>query len=62
MRIPLQGSEPHLRQLRSLLFKINGGQEGYYLANILDKQYYYCGKNPYDVKAKLNELGIIRPE
>ncbi len=43
-------------------FRINGGKEGYYLANILEKQYYYCGENPYDVKVKLNELGIIKPE
>ncbi|MBW4505978.1 MAG: hypothetical protein KME64_05660 [Scytonematopsis contorta HA4267-MV1] len=39
-------------------FRINGGQEGYYLANILEKKYYYCGKNYQNVKAKLNELGI----
>jgi hypothetical protein len=39
-------------------FKINGGEEGYYLANILDKQYYYCGCLPQDVKNKLLELGI----
>lgn len=43
-------------------FRINGGKEGYYLANILDKQYYCCGENSYDVRAKLNELGINRPE
>lgn len=43
-------------------FRINGGKEGYYLANILEKKYYYCGENPHDVKAKLSELGIIRPE
>ena len=39
-------------------FKMNGGKEGYYLANILDKKYYYCGKSPQDVKKKLIELGI----
>ncbi len=39
-------------------FKINGGKEGYYLANILDKKYCYCGEFPQDVKNKLIELGI----
>lgn len=40
--------------------KINHGKEGYYLANIMDKKYYYCGKRPEDVKIKLLELGIGR--
>ncbi|MBD2772250.1 hypothetical protein [Iningainema tapete] len=43
-------------------FKINGGKEGYYLANIMDKKYYYCGKYPLDVKVKLIELGIGKPD
>jgi hypothetical protein len=42
-------------------FKINGGKEGYYLANILDKKYYYCGQSPQDVKNRLIELGIGKP-
>lgn len=41
-------------------FKINSGKSGYYLANILEKKYYYCGQYPQDVKAKLMELGIGR--
>jgi hypothetical protein len=40
------------------LFRINGGQQGYYIANILDKKYYYCGNGWKDVQLKLKELGI----
>ncbi|MBE9215078.1 hypothetical protein IQ247_20825 [Plectonema cf. radiosum LEGE 06105] len=42
------------------LFRINGGKQGYYIANILDKRYYYCGTDWKDVKIKLLELGIGR--
>lgn len=42
------------------LFRINGGKQGYYIANILDKKYYYCGAEWQDVKNKLLELGIGR--
>lgn len=42
------------------LFRINGGKQGYYIANILDKKYYYCGTEWQDVKNKLLELGIGR--
>ncbi len=44
------------------LFRINGGKQGYYIANILDKKHYYCGTEWSDVKAKLVELGIGRPD
>ena len=44
------------------LFRINGGKQGYYVANILDKKYYYCGVEWKDVKAKLRELGIGRTD
>lgn len=40
------------------LFRINGGKPGYYLANVRDKKYYYCGQEWAGVKAKLKELGI----
>jgi len=43
-------------------FRINGGKQGYYIANILDRKYYYCGPEWSDVKAKLQELGIGRPD
>ena len=42
--------------------RINGGLQGYYIANILEKKYYYCGTEWSDVKAKLQELGIGRPD
>ena len=42
------------------LFKINGGRLGYYLVNLVDKKYYYCGQNLDDVKAKFIELGVAR--
>ena len=44
------------------LFRINGGKLGYYLANLLDKQYYYCGGTIDDVRHTLQGLGIGRPE
>jgi hypothetical protein len=44
------------------LFRINGGRQGYYIANILDKKYYYCGSEWEDVKVKLRELGITRDD
>ncbi len=40
------------------LFRINGGKPGYYLANLWDRKYYYCGSNLEDVRAKLLELGV----
>ncbi|MBW4505014.1 MAG: hypothetical protein KME64_00610 [Scytonematopsis contorta HA4267-MV1] len=44
------------------LFRINGGKQGYYVADILGKLYYYCGAEWEDVKTKLKELGIGRPD
>jgi hypothetical protein len=44
------------------LFRVNGGQNGYYIANIRDKQYYYCGSDWADVKVKLRQLGIGRDD
>jgi hypothetical protein len=44
------------------LFRINGGKQGYYIANILDKKYYYCGIEWQDVKNKFRELGIGRDD
>lgn len=44
------------------LFRINGGKPGYYLVNLQDKKYYYCGDEWQDVKGKLQELGIGRDE
>jgi hypothetical protein len=44
------------------LFRINGGKQGYYLANILDKKFYYCGTQWEDIKTKLRELGITKSD
>lgn len=42
------------------LFRINGGSSGYYLANLKNKKYYYCGPKSEDVKTTLHSLGIGR--
>ncbi|NJL91562.1 MAG: hypothetical protein HC916_18600 [Coleofasciculaceae cyanobacterium SM2_1_6] len=46
------------KKMMTELFRINGGRLGYYLANLRDKKYYYCGEEEDSVKAKLLELGI----
>lgn len=51
-----------MKKVAIALFRINGGKQGYYIANILDKQYYYCGMQWEDVKIKLKELGIGRDD
>ncbi|MGF1674925.1 MAG: hypothetical protein HC836_50745 [Richelia sp. RM2_1_2] len=47
-----------MKQVAIKLFRINGGKQGYYIANILDNKYYYCGTEWKDVKTKFKELGI----
>lgn len=44
------------------LFRINAGKTGYYLANLRDKKYYYCGFEWQDVKTTLWSLGIGRAD
>lgn len=44
------------------LFRINGGRAGWYLANLRDKKYYYCGESKEDVRTQLQALGIGRPD
>lgn len=44
------------------LFRLNGGKSGYYLVNLRDKNYYYCGEDWESVKVKFRELGIGRDE
>lgn len=44
------------------LFRINGGKTGYYLANLKDKKYYYCGNALEDVRTTLLSLGIGRAD
>ena len=40
------------------LFRLNGGLPGYYLANLRDRQYYYCGASLEDIKTTLHDLEI----
>ncbi|RUT04258.1 hypothetical protein DSM106972_044860 [Dulcicalothrix desertica PCC 7102] len=47
-----------LKEVSVELFRINAGMAGYYLADIKDKKYYYCGQNWEDVKVKLLDIGI----
>lgn len=44
------------------LFRINGGRSGFYLVNLRDHKYYYCGLNWEGVKTTLQGLGIGRAE
>lgn len=44
------------------LFRINGGKPGYYLANLLEHKYYYCGLDWGDVRKTLLGLGIGRED
>ncbi|BAY42239.1 hypothetical protein NIES2111_66350 (plasmid) [Nostoc sp. NIES-2111] len=44
------------------LFRINGGQPGYYLADLQNKKYYYCGTESEDITGQLQSLGIGRPD
>jgi hypothetical protein len=47
-----------LKKVAIELFRINGGKSGYYLANLRDRKYYYCGLTLEDVKETLYSLGI----
>jgi hypothetical protein len=40
------------------LFRINMGKPGYYLADLLERKYYYCGPEWEDVRITLLRLGI----
>ena len=51
-----------MEKIAAELRRINGAKNGYYIANILDKKYYYCGVEWEDVKLKLKELGIGKPD
>ena len=41
------------------LFRLNGGRDGFYLANLHDREYHYCGLEAEDVPPKLIELGLL---
>lgn len=44
------------------LFRLRGGKAGYYLANLKDKRYCYCGESLEDVRAEFQRLGIGRDD
>ncbi|MGL5875850.1 MAG: hypothetical protein ACRC2R_26415 [Xenococcaceae cyanobacterium] len=44
------------------LFRQYGGKLGYYLANLRDKKYYYCGLTDEDIQQTLYSLGIGKKE
>ena len=44
------------------LFRVNGGKPGYYIGNLKQKQFYYCGDSSDSVKAQLRTLGIGRDD
>lgn len=44
------------------LFRVAGGKPGYYIANLKDKNYYYCGLSLEDVQITFRSLGIGREE
>ena len=44
------------------LWRINGGQPGWYLVDLRDRCYWYCGKSEQDVTNKFHELGVGRPD
>lgn len=44
------------------LFRINGGRAGYYIANLRERKYYYCGTTLDEVKAVFIMLGIGKPD
>ncbi|MBN3945927.1 MAG: hypothetical protein HWQ38_05330 [Nostoc sp. NMS7] len=50
------------QQVAVELFRLNSGQSGYYLADLRNKQYYYCGTEPEGVKLQLRSLGIGRDD
>ncbi|MCC5640644.1 hypothetical protein LC593_33395 [Nostoc sp. CHAB 5844] len=50
------------QQVAAELFYLERGKAGYYLANLRQKKYYYCGTEPQGVKLKLRSLGIGRDD
>ncbi|GAB1540746.1 hypothetical protein NUACC21_34150 [Scytonema sp. NUACC21] len=63
--IGLEGAEAYGitgDELLVSLFRVNGGKAGYYIANLRDKKYYYCGLSLEDVRATFQSLGIGRSE
>ncbi len=48
------------KQILVELFRIGIGKLGYYLVNLRERKYYYCGEDWEDVKEKFKSLGIGR--
>ena len=44
------------------LFRVNGGKPGFYLGNLRDRKFYYCGLKWEDIKTTIIQLGIGRAE
>lgn len=44
------------------LFRLQLGKPGYYLVNLKDKRYYFCGAGWNNIRCTLQELGIGRPD
>lgn len=51
-----------VEQVTIELFRITGGRSGFYLANLSDRQYYYCDLSWEGLKTNLQGLGIGRAE
>jgi hypothetical protein len=49
-----------LEKLIAELFRVKAGRDGFYIANLKDKKYYYCGLEADSVKAQFLSLGIGR--
>jgi hypothetical protein len=43
-------------------FQIGRGRPGFYLANLKERQFYFCGNSPQDIQHKFRELGISPPD
>ena len=43
-------------------FRINGGKPGFYLVNLRDKKYHYCGLSWVDIRTTFQSLGIGRAD
>jgi hypothetical protein len=46
------------REVVDALKRLGNWQTGYYLANLQDRKYYFCGETLEDVQLKLRSLGI----
>ena len=50
------------RQVIIELFRRYSGKLGFYLVNLANREYHYCGETKNDVREKLWSLGIGRPD